>query len=258
MDHRGNELEAGYSDFTEIATPGSNPASGVLRAYAKSDDNLYILNHGGSETKVGAGSYVFPLLVQDNTQNGSANTNSLGLTLAAAPTASNFLVLVSQHGDAGTISSITQTNVSWALLKKFTQGTTPTIEIWLGTVSASAGTGITVAYSTTNYSQYLVSEWSGLAGTLDAFKLSGVASGSPGLPGNFLAGSKATALIISGMSTISDVNLYTPATVFGNMSWFPSGVLNSMRIVVTYGFGFGHQFSNQNSAPSACVSVSLL
>jgi hypothetical protein len=54
MDHRGNEAEAGYVDFTEIATPGSSPASGKLRVYPKSDDSLYTQNSAGVETKVGA------------------------------------------------------------------------------------------------------------------------------------------------------------------------------------------------------------
>lgn len=55
MDHRGNELEAGYIDFTEIATPGSNPASGKLRFYPKSDNNFYKLTSGGAESLIGGG-----------------------------------------------------------------------------------------------------------------------------------------------------------------------------------------------------------
>ena len=55
MDHRGNETEAGFTDQLEISKPGTNPASGYLRVYAKSDGFLYTLNNAGVETKVGGG-----------------------------------------------------------------------------------------------------------------------------------------------------------------------------------------------------------
>jgi predicted small integral membrane protein len=42
-------------DLAEVPTPGSNPVAGVLRLYAKSDDKLYILTSGGTETQVGSG-----------------------------------------------------------------------------------------------------------------------------------------------------------------------------------------------------------
>jgi concanavalin A-like lectin/glucanase superfamily protein len=55
MDHRGNEVEAGYADQSEIATPTTNPAAGFLRTYAKSDDNLYKKNSAGVEALIGGG-----------------------------------------------------------------------------------------------------------------------------------------------------------------------------------------------------------
>lgn len=41
-----------YGDFTEISTPGSNPSSGVLRVYSKTDNNLYTLNSSGVELQI--------------------------------------------------------------------------------------------------------------------------------------------------------------------------------------------------------------
>ncbi len=55
MDHRGNEIEAGYTDNSQIVTPSGNPSSGFTRAYFKSDDNLYKKTAGGVESVVGAG-----------------------------------------------------------------------------------------------------------------------------------------------------------------------------------------------------------
>lgn len=56
MDRRGNEAEAGYTDLSEIATPGSSPAATNLRIYAKSDDNLYKKNSAGVEALIGGAS----------------------------------------------------------------------------------------------------------------------------------------------------------------------------------------------------------
>jgi hypothetical protein len=58
MYHRGNETESGYTDLAQIATPGSNPASGFDRIYFKSDDFLYRLNSAGTEVQVGGVSTV--------------------------------------------------------------------------------------------------------------------------------------------------------------------------------------------------------
>lgn len=102
----------------------------------------------------------------------NSNTNSLAVTLDSTPTNGNKMYLLSAHSSTGTISSITQTNVSWSNLLK-TSSLNPTVELWVGTVSASAGTGITVAYSDTIWSSYYVFEATGLAGTVDQSSVSG-------------------------------------------------------------------------------------
>lgn len=71
MDHRGNEAEAGFTDHFEISTPSGNPASGSLRIYAKSDDNLYKKNSAGTEVQVGSGTGNF-ILLYDNLLSGTA------------------------------------------------------------------------------------------------------------------------------------------------------------------------------------------
>lgn len=40
-------------DFIEQSTPGSNPPTGYLRIYTKSDGRVYALNSSGVETLVG-------------------------------------------------------------------------------------------------------------------------------------------------------------------------------------------------------------
>lgn len=48
-----------------ITTP-SNPAAGKSKVYAKSDDLLYILTSGGTESRVGSGDFVGPASSTDN------------------------------------------------------------------------------------------------------------------------------------------------------------------------------------------------
>lgn len=47
-------IVASYHDVEKVVTPG-NPSSSYLRVYAKSDNKLYTLNSGGTETQVGSG-----------------------------------------------------------------------------------------------------------------------------------------------------------------------------------------------------------
>src|SRR5882724_5016114 len=101
MEHRGNETEAGYADHLEIATPSGNPASGYLRAYAKSDDNIYVKTSAGVETKIGSGSSAIDPILQEF---GAADTayefdsaSNVGTAIGSA-TAEDFNTTVtSQH-----------------------------------------------------------------------------------------------------------------------------------------------------------------
>lgn len=97
----------------------------------------------------------------------NSSTSSRAETLGATPTTGNKLILVSCVEGSEAISSITQTNVSWAKLAGTTAGSAPVVEIWVGTVSASAGTGVTIAYAASSYGCVAIIEMTSLAGMLD-------------------------------------------------------------------------------------------
>jgi hypothetical protein len=65
--------QTSYEDFTHIATP-SNPSSGYLRVYAKSDNSLYVKTSGGTETAIGSGSTVAQSEVVVDSGNGHGST----------------------------------------------------------------------------------------------------------------------------------------------------------------------------------------
>lgn len=205
---------------TGVGTTGATGPTGVTGATGPS---------GGSST--------LPVLVQNKTQNGSTSTNSLGLTLGSTPVNGNLLILVSEHDGTGTISSITQTNVTWTLVTNITSGAGPTIEIWKGVVASSAGTSITVAYSTTNFSQYVVSEWSGLTGTVDSTATTTTATSvTIETPLVLVNSSKLT---VAGAAAGSNGTAYLYNSIFGNMLFFSDEHANTMRMFAAYCIGSG-------------------
>lgn len=97
----------------------------------------------------------------------SASTNPFTITLPGTPTNGNTLFLnLSVSAPAGvTISSITQTGVTWALVAR-SNSNTRLVEQWIGTSVSGAGTGITVnvAGGTGNFRGNVV-EWNGITAT---------------------------------------------------------------------------------------------
>jgi hypothetical protein len=114
----------------------------------------------------GSGGIVGTDYVQAKAKDDTTSTNSLGITMDSTPTNGNYLILCSSRDNTGTITSITQTNVTWTVLVAY-NANGPSIEIWKGQVSASAGTSITVAYSNVAFSYISVYEFAGISGTLD-------------------------------------------------------------------------------------------
>lgn len=143
----------------------------------------------------GGGSTAWRYPVQEKAATGGTSTNSLAATLGATPTAGNVLVLCSAAESSQNISSITQTNVSWSKLAETPASTAPHAEIWVGVVSASAGTTITVNYSATNYCGWAVQEWADLAGTLDQSDVASSATSRIAIP--LITPTDATALVVS-------------------------------------------------------------
>jgi hypothetical protein len=150
--------------------------------------------------------------IQDKGTGAGANASTRAITLGAAPTNGNLLLaVISIETGTQSVTSISQTNVTWTQLAETTDGSSPKVEIWKGVVAASAGTGITINYSGSTYNGAHVSEWNGLSGTLvdSASVVAGTLANQGGLfPSTpALLNTSANALVIGG-STTNNNNTY--------------------------------------------------
>jgi hypothetical protein len=117
-----------------------------------------------------------------------ASNQDVIVNLASAPIAGNVLIATAGAGDGANpvISGISQTNVAWSLVASDGDngGGNNSCEIWIGIVSANAGTQITVSYSvgSGNGAAQIVNvcEFSGIdtANPVDKIAKSGSSSGS--------------------------------------------------------------------------------
>jgi hypothetical protein len=230
----------GGSLTVEDADESYGPVDTLVFA-ASGDASVDIADDGGGQVTVtigatgggGGGGSGARYPVQEKAAS-HTSTNSLGVTLGAAPTNGNVLILISECEGSSNITGITQTNVTWTKLAESTASTSPHTEIWKGVASASAGTGITVAYSASNWSGYVVSEWSGLTGTLDQTAASTNTGRSTGyLPA--ITPTSSTALVVFGAT---DTTFGAGFTAFGS----PQLILFSVSALGNGGFyamGFG-------------------
>ena len=110
--------------------------------------------------------------VQGNARgtSGSGST-SVSVTLGAAPTPGNVLVLtIGIYGQVNlpSVTGISQTGVTWYYQIKSSRSTVD-IEIWFGIVGSGASTNLTVSWANFGYSVANVCEYSGIltSGYLD-------------------------------------------------------------------------------------------
>jgi hypothetical protein len=129
--------------------------------------------------------YLDPIVRVQGNARGTSTTNSISVTMGATPTAGNLLVacIGTFIGTPSlTVTSITQTNVAWTyqISKHSVVYDYLDVEIWVGVVSASAGTGITIALSgAASWGGVAdVCEYSGLA-TADFLDKTATATGQP-------------------------------------------------------------------------------
>ena len=227
--------------------------------------NGTLTNDGGGQVTIdttggGGGSGSGTLPIQEKRAD-STNTNSLAASLGTAPTNGNLMILISVHEDGGNISSITQTNVTWSKLAESTASTSPHVEIWKGVVAASAGTSITVAYSSTSFSAWVASEWTGYSGTLDQSASRNSTTDNTArhyIP--FITPTSASALVVAGCSTANNTNGFTD--VAGPLIAFISALGGSGNtIAACYAFPgtnpVGGMVTTGASASAAAVIASL-
>jgi len=131
----------------------------VVFASAPDTDQMrvvVVIGGGGGAGGAPAPVSVNPLVQSKNS--GPNNSDSYSVTLNDAPTVGNFLIAFVVNEAANTVSSITQTNVSWSLIVRAT-GANGCSEIWLGIISANPGTGVAVSMSGSAWGAVAVAEF---------------------------------------------------------------------------------------------------
>lgn len=156
--------------FKHQASDVAAPAAGFRRLYAKAT-GLFVrdsagavvgpLGTGGGGGGVGGGAVV-------QTLNPATFASGGVLTLGAAPMAGNRLILIVATNQFP-ITTVTQTNVTWSRVRQsaMVAGNFAVLEVWMGVVAASPGSGITVTCGGNNQQAGMVIEYSGLT-TVDA------------------------------------------------------------------------------------------
>ncbi len=167
MDHRGNEIEAGFTDNSQIATPSGNPSSGFTRAYFKSDDNLYRKNSAGGEALIGGGASNYWTNIVSESGGSLANWTSYG-----GGTWSTDGVVISQT-DTGAASRCLRYNTP------FNSGNF-IFQTDIKIVSSTTGVaGMVLNDNTTTISGFFTNDTNGNGSVTNAFR-SGTANTSEG------------------------------------------------------------------------------
>jgi len=114
--------------------------------------------------------------VQGNARGTSTNNTSISVTLSHAPANGNLLVATIECAGSSTnptVSSISQTRVTWTRQQGYNSNDAPDTEIWAGVVSSGASNSITINLTGGTGGTYMnvanISEYSGLlaSGFLD-------------------------------------------------------------------------------------------
>jgi hypothetical protein len=161
----GSAGGGGSGTLTTIEEVDGSPTSSTVTKLVLPNGTLSYVGTVATYTPTSSGSGVSGKLPVQQKLNKSDTTNSLVITLDATPTNGNRLIVCSSNSGTGTITGISQTNVSWSSLV-VSGASAPRQEIWVGVVSASAGTTVTISYSASNFNGASVSEWNGITGTL--------------------------------------------------------------------------------------------
>lgn len=159
-----------------------------------------------------------PALVQQKT------ATSTSVTLDAAPTAGNTLILIATGKASNAPTAVSGGGVTWA--SAVSQTTNRTVAIWYGHGSTGASSTVTVSYPSGigNNPLLHISEWSGLANAGPQSTNTGNGTGTAAMTAGSITPTDAVGVAITGMCYLSSVNslLSGPTNSFNRLT-FVSG-----------------------------------
>ena len=187
----------------------------------------------------------------------SASATTRVVTFGTAPTNGNKLYMLTVAEGTSSVSSISQTNVTWTNMAIASAGVSPVIELWKGVVAASAGTAATITWSASEFHSAVGLEFSGTAGTLSASQTRHVTTDATGLhPMPIITPSNVTDLILCGVSASANAATYSAFSGLGMVI-----VETGRTIGVAFGFpgtntAYGN-FTGGSNATASGLSASI-
>lgn len=148
----------------------------------------------------------------DSWDNGASKEAELNNTLAFTPTEGRVLILVLGNSDARTVTSVTQTGVTWNQRNSSTNNS-EFVEIWEGIVGASPSTTITIPLSGNANGAACIAEYSGvkISAPLDK-TASAVGSDNSAESGTTATTSEDRELWVGGITVVRGDKTYSAPT----------------------------------------------
>jgi hypothetical protein len=145
------------------------------------------------------------------------NNNTAGTAspyTVTAPTSGNFLAGCFMNRAATTITSISQTNVTWTFVAR-AQSSNTTSEVWWGVASGTGGTSVTITWAAGTNIAHQISEFSGVDTSSPVDGTATTNTNTTGTPasGNYTS-SNANDLLFNCVSASTNTALGTPNSSF--------------------------------------------
>lgn len=199
------------------------------------------------------------LIQQKSVTDTNVNTTIVG-TMDSTPTQSNVLTLEARANSGLSISSITQTGVTWTSVTSSNGGRLSTI--WYGLVGSGPSSSITVNLSGTKNpsGQFCVQEWSGIDTTSAAAATDIASSTADGIGTTITAGPITTSnasdvIIVSSSLATGSATTSTMTNGFGYLNYAGNNALYcGYRIVNTAG-SYSTSWTMTSSAVLSNVSI---
>lgn len=173
------------SDSFGYGVAASRPAAGIVgRVYYASDTAVFSRDNGTSWDTIplgGGGSEVAPRCIALPTPVASAGPISFSFAGAAPDATHKLFASIGMTANATTVTSITQTNVTWTQLHTFLESASggTRVDLWMGTPSGTPGTTGSIAFAGSSNMSATIWQWpAALTGTYTGVDTSG--GGSPG------------------------------------------------------------------------------